>query len=180
MLNKSKVDFLSQKSKLPPPLLPWVSCQDSLTDRLRAAAGDARLQLLKQCWEAPNWWDRQALQIESETVLHREIIMYAWDVPCWYARTIIPSTTYQADKDFFNRLKTESLGDLIFNQTKVTRVSLIHYPITKQSIEYYWLDIDMHDNEEVLWLRKSIFTIADSKPFYLIETLLPGLGRYWN
>ena len=172
--------LLPVKCDLPSALLQWVTYQHSLTKRLQEKAGHTQLQLLQQQWVVPNWWDKQVLHINNETVFHREILMSAGLDVCWYARTIIPETTYQAEPSFFDRLKTESLGDLIFSEPRVTRAYLIHYPICKQSIEYSWLSQLMHNNAMELWVRAAAFTFHDKYHFYLLEILLPTLGRYSN
>lgn len=178
MLNKTKTDILPVVCELPAPLLYWLTYEHSLTEKLKERAGDASLQVLSQRWDAPNWWDRFALNLECESVLHREIKMSAWDVPCWYARTIIPNTTYYIGRDIFKRLETESLGELIFNQPRIKRFSMLHYPINAQSIEYHWLSPEIRGDASALWLRLSVLTVDNDHPFYLIETLLPGLLRY--
>lgn len=181
MLTKPTAElFLPITDELPQALLPWITYQDSLTERLKATAGEARLDVLAQRWVLPNWWDTHVLQIDSETVLHREILIWAHHKPCWYARTVIPYTTYHTDAAFFNRLEKESLGELIFNQVRVKRVYQINYPINDQSIEYHWLTEAMHYQTKTLWVRLSTFVIDDDRPFFLIETLLPGLMRYPN
>ena len=181
MLIKPNLDlFLPMNCPLPPSLLPWIAYPHSLTERLQVKAGNTRLQVLEQRWEKPNWWDKYVLHLQCKTVLHREILMWAWNDACWYARTIIPETTYNADHLFFNRLQAESLGAMIFKEKKVRRIHLLHYPIGTQSIEYYWLTPLMHCSAPELWVRLSCFMIHDEHPFYLIETLLPGLQRYSN
>ena len=166
------------KHKLPSSLLPWVTHQDSLTKLLQSRAGNARLQVLGQCWESPNWWDKHVLHIEGESVLHREILMWAGKEVCWYARTIIPKATYQSGALLFERLQEESLGALIFNEPTIKRVNMSYYAISDQSIEYHWLNPLLHGSANVLWVRMSAFTLNAQLPFYLIETLLPALERY--
>lgn len=180
MTNPKTQAYFPINSSPPTYLLPWLTYRESLTERLQEKALDIHLQLLKQQWGIANWWDRQVLHIKENRVLHREIIMWAQQEACWYARTIIPERTYLTDEKFFKRLKNESLGTLIFNEEKINRRSLLHYPINQCSIEYHWLDkACLQRKNEILWVRKSIFTINDS-PFFLIEILLPPLERYSN
>ena len=179
MLNKPDSDiFFPVKCQLPSSLLPWLTYQLSLTDRLQDIAGHTRLQVLRQQWVGASWWDRHVLQIESDDVLHREILMWSGLALCWYARTIIPKDTYQADSLLFSRLQNESLGALIFNESKIKRIYLQHYAINNQSIEYHWFDQSLHGASDQLWVRLSAFTINDDYPFFLIEALLPALERY--
>lgn len=159
-------------------LLPWLTYVDFLTKKLYEKSGHTSLSVLDQRWNTANWWDRYVLGLDFDQVFHREIVTSAWDVPCWYARTIIPLATYQADSVLFERLKTETLGTLIFEGTQIQRVSLVHYPINKQSIEYHWLTAATIHDAETLWVRLSTFTLASQVHFYLLEILLPGLETY--
>lgn len=161
---------------LPPKLLKaWLEHSYSLTEKLKEEAGEARLQRLTQYWCNPDWWDKFNLSGNHKKMLHREILMWARQKPCWYARTIIPASTFQNDVSLFSRLQQESLGNLIFSNEEVKRIALIHYAINAQCIEYHWLDESMHENADILWLRLSTFSLRDHYPFFLVEILLPGL-----
>lgn len=166
--------------ELPPSLLPWLTYKQSLTKRLEEKAGNVCLDVLGQDWSAPDWWDKQVLHVTDEAVLHRQIVMRASNEPCWYARTVIPQTTYDVEKAMFERLNKESLGTLIFEEAKIKRASLFHYPINSLAIEYHWLTENMHCSADVLWARFSIFIIDKVHPFYLVEIMLPGIMRYPN
>jgi chorismate lyase len=113
-------------------------------------------------------------------VMQRNIMMVAWQIPCWYARTIIPDSTYQAYRLLFERLKHESLGDLIYNEPKIKRNSMVNYVIDSHCLEYHWLPDSLQDKNGQFWVRLSVFTIADNSPFYLVEILLPGLMKVSN
>ena len=163
-------------ANLPPlSLLPWLRHQQSLTTKLDEEVGHASLQVLQQHWVSPNYWDRQQLQLASDWVMHREIVMWFERVPCWYARTILPQATYLHDHAFFQRLQQESLGKLIFDNARVRRISLSSYAIKPQSSEYSWLDETMHGHADELWVRLSKLILDEQCPFFLVEILLPGL-----
>lgn len=176
-MSKKQAQQRSSTIKPQAYLLPWLNYRDFLTQKLRLEAGDARLQVIGQRWESPNWWDKYVLTLENEQVMHREILMWALDNCCWYARTIIPHTTYEINAIVFDRLQQESLGQIIFNGTAIKRNEMIIYAINAQSLEYYWLNESMHQEEAVLWVRRSTFMLNDRWPFYLIEIFLPGLKR---
>lgn len=164
----------------PPSLLPWLRYQQSLTERLQGMSGDASLEVLAERWETADRWDQTMLHLGPGRIFHREIQMLAWGEPCWYARTIIPEQTFDADKPRFHRLKHESLGALIFNDAKVKRAWMTHYPIGPKSLEYLWLTKAMHGDAAELWMRLSMFVLNEHLPFFLAEILLPGLARYSN
>lgn len=173
-------NLLPVTCEVPASLLPWLAYKQSLTKRLQEKAGNTHLEILEQCWQAPDWWDKQVLQINEEAVFHRKILMSSSGEPCWYARTVIPQSTYNAEKKIFNRLKKESLGTLVFKEAKISRSSLIYYPINTQSIEYHWPSENVLCQAETLWARLSIFVIDKNLPFCLIEIMLPGIMRFPN
>lgn len=159
-------------------LMPWLTCETSLTNKLTLAAGDARLDVRAQHWEKPDEWDLTVLKLNAIEVMHREIAMWAFDVPCWYARTILPIATYNNNCQLFDRLKNESLGELIFNGNHIKRVSLNRYMISQSSHEYNWLHELAPNDASPLWMRLSEFTVTSGDSFFLAEILLPGLLRY--
>lgn len=173
----SSLQFLPAQCAPPPYLVPWMACQASLTEKLTFVAGQAKIEVLAQHWRLADWWDQHVFRLPRQVVYHREIVMRSHDRPCWYARTIIPEKTYHASAPLFDRLKTESLGRLIFNENIIKRVQLMAYPVTKESIEYYWLKSCWIAGETVLWARLSTLMI-DVYPFFLVEILLPGLEGY--
>src|SRR3990167_5151285 len=113
----------------PAHLLPWLCYEGFLTKKLYRVAGDTSMRVIAQEKKMRQWWDQYMLCIDCTHVIHREIVMSAREQLSWYARTIIPETTYLAAPQWFARLKTELLGTLLFEETGVTREFLIHYPV---------------------------------------------------
>lgn len=162
----------------PQHLLPWLTCRTYLTEQLFAKSGDTSLQVLQQIWEPANEWDRDTFLLSEEKVLHRDIIVSAWNQPCWFARTILPNTTYQAHLSLFERLNHEPLGNLIFHSQVIQRLSLQHKPIGPYAPEYAWIPKTLPISQKQLWMRSSAFQVNNRALFYLIEILLPNLERY--
>lgn len=155
-------------------LLTWLLQTTSLTERLISLTGEATLTLLKQSITPVSWWGRYVLKLQEAEYLQREIVMSAKSESYWYARTLIPISTYQAKFSFFDRLKHESLGDLIYNEPKITR-QLMYYPISSNTIEYHWLNPWINCKASILWIRLSTFLFEGQYPFYLAEIILPRL-----
>ncbi|KTD22339.1 chorismate--pyruvate lyase family protein [Legionella londiniensis] len=156
----------------------WLSYPYSLTKKLKSVSGDARLEILNQCWRPSDWWDNYALLIHDKKVLCREIMMHSNGEPCWYARTVIPEYTYQAGDHLFLRLQYESLGEIIFDNPNIKRVLFCGYGVNQNNIEYHWIDPGLRLPAEVIWLRLSVFMLHEQFPFYLAELLMPGIERY--
>lgn len=163
----------------PARLIPWLTHQGSITDKLKAQAGDAHLQLLKHSWELTDSWDQETLNLASNLpVLHREILMWAHNEPCWFARTIMPKSTYQAEETLFSRLKTTPLGELIHYHPNIRRTRIKPYPIVPNSMEHRYLAHALEYPVEQFWGRCSTFTLHKQYEFYLLEIFLPSLLRY--
>lgn len=160
------------------PSSDWIYHESSMTDKLKKHSTHVTLDVMKHVWELTNSWDIQTLGLAfHQKVLHREILMWAENNPCWYARTILPQSTYEAKDAPFERLKTEALGDIIWTSPQFKRSNMKHYTITTDSPEYAWLTPLMHEQEKTLCVRLSTFMYDQQHPFYLTEILLPGLNR---
>ncbi|MFC3909659.1 chorismate--pyruvate lyase family protein [Legionella dresdenensis] len=158
-------------------LEPWLQCQSSLTTKLKQHANNVSLTVLNQGWELADYWDKYKLQLDSGLLFKREILIAAGSEYCWYGRTVIPQLVYEQNLDLFSRLATESLGDIIFTEPRIKRLSLTSYCIDRDSIEYQWLQSSWHQNSHVLSVRFANFLIDQHYPFFLVEILLPALLR---
>lgn len=158
-------------------LLPWLTHLGFLTEKLRSETGDARLEVLTHQWQKPDLWDVEKLSIQPPSILNRTICMWSLETACWFARTVLPAETYASDALLFARLKTEPLGNLIFHDNKIARVSHKYYAIDKHSLEYKWLNVTQHQNAEILWVRLSEFMVYTGFGFFLVEIILPGLEQ---
>src|SRR5690348_10114562 len=94
----------------------WLLHEGSLTEKLKEKSGEAKLHLVSQNWCKPNWWDKYLLKVTHGLVWERVILMYSKQTPYWYARSVIPQNCYSLNRNFFDRLQTESIRDLIFDE----------------------------------------------------------------
>ncbi|CAM2894559.1 4-hydroxybenzoate synthetase [Legionella steigerwaltii] len=156
-------------------LKEWLNHQASLTEKLHQIKGDAQIELISQCWINTDWWNKNLLQIHDEMVFQREIIMKSHGLAYWYARSIIPKKCYDCDPAFFDRLKNESIKNLIFNEEKVRRLQWISYPVDQQCLEYYWVKRNLDSVQGVFWVRLAEFSFQQKESFYLVEIMLPEL-----
>lgn len=161
----------------PAVLYDWLNYKFSLMDKLQEKVGETSLSVLNQRWQRPTWWDQFVLGIKEAQVIHRNSIISAKDLACWFARTIIPNSCYLANKSFFDRLSQESLGKLVFNTVGLKRSEVFFYPINASCLEYYWLPPALKEATKSLWLRLSVFCFNEKENFYLVEIFLPGFVR---
>ena len=155
--------------------LEWVNYKQPLTDKLFQAMGNAQLELLSQQWMSTDLWSKRLLEIHDDLVFQREIIMKSHGLVYWYARSIIPQTCYDLDPCFFDRLKQESIKNLIFGECRVQRIHLINYPVDYQSTEFSWVKKYIDDLHGILWVRIAEFSFQKKESFYLVEIMLPEL-----
>ena len=159
----------------PPELIPWLCYCYSLTERLKSLRGHSELRILNQAWIKSDWWMHYVLRLSAKTVFQREIMMFSRREPCWYARTLIPETTYSAHQALFQRLESESLGQIIFSSPNIRRFDRIYYPVDVSCIEYYWVKACYPKiKDQTLWCRLTSFYCQDA-PFFLVEVFMPGL-----
>jgi chorismate-pyruvate lyase len=167
--------LLPLKVQLTPLYVEWLNYQSSLTEKLEKKTGDAQIDLLAQDWISTGWWDQKFLKLQEKMVFNREIFMKSHGIIYWYARSIIPQSCYHRAPDFFDRLKNESMKNLIFNEPRVQRLHLIHYPINQECLEFHWVKNYLHELEGILWVRFSEFSFQQRDSFYLVEIMLPQL-----
>ncbi|OGV27934.1 MAG: hypothetical protein A3E88_06865 [Legionellales bacterium RIFCSPHIGHO2_12_FULL_35_11] len=159
-------------------LLPWLTHTELLTKKLFDKSGDTSLKILREHNVKASWWERYVLKLDSDMVFHREILTYAYDQPCWYARSILPHVTLQKHNELFVRLKRETLGDLIFGNNGIVRKNMSFYHISHENLEFHWLNRNLYLDTKVLWVRLSEFEIDSNGTFFLVEILLPGIEKY--
>lgn len=156
----------------------WLQYQGFLTDKLRQSAGEANLCVLSETWRRFTAWEKATIAIPDELLFAREILMSAKFIPCWYARTLIPKSTYDAFSRLFARLNSEPLGHLIFNNPDVVRASFNVSSISPEHELYQVLKPQWLLDGAAFGLRVSIFVLKERYPFTLIEIYLPGLMRF--
>lgn len=109
----------------------------------------------------------------QHALIRRDILISAAGQRCWFARTMIPSATYELEPSFFDRLHHEPLGHLIFNEPNVVRQVLHSYGINARHLEYHWLAPEWREDVATLWARLSCLEFKQKAWFYLVEIYLP-------
>jgi chorismate lyase len=167
--------LLKADVKEPKHLSSWIHHQHSMTDKLKAAKGSADVVILSQQWVASSLWDRQVLNITDTSVFVREIVMMSEECAYWYGRTLIPETTYKNHQEFFGRLATESVRNLLFNGNQTQLVARVSYPVDRNCLEYFWVTKHLPYEEGIFWVRLAKYCLNQTDTFYLAEVLLPRL-----
>lgn len=168
-------NFLSVPFDPHPKLQSWLEIAASTTESLNNLTGEAKLRVINQSFKPTSWWETHVLDL-NEIVFCREIIMSSHYNDCWYARTIVPKSVYDENKDFFKRLENNYLGQIVFKTDLVKRIQLFSYFIDKRNIEYNWVKKLKPELNEILGVRFSVFQFPQNQQtFYLVEIILPDL-----
>ncbi len=162
---------------VPDYLLPFLTDSGSLTKKLKLITGDATVKVISREMKSLDWWSQFYLKLECETLFQREIIMTSNNYSCWYARSYVPSSTWYVYATFFEQLANKNLGDMLFDNPLVQRVSSKYFSIDNMDLPYYWIPKDVMKYDHQLWLRLSVFSICEQGVFYLIELFLPELEK---
>lgn len=169
------MQHLTTFESLPPELWAWLRYPLVITDKLKQVCQHVQMEVLSHEQVLADPWERHFLKEFS--LIRREILMRGDGVQCWFARTMIPQTTYESDQVFFDRLHREPLSHLIFDEPTVCRYLLHSYGIDAKNAEYHWVTPKFQQNAAHLWMRLSYFKLHAAFPFYLAEVFLPDLLR---
>ena len=168
--------FLNNQKEPDAYLYEWLSQSKSITEQLFEKTGEASIQLLNQGMVQTGWWEKHVLNLnDSDEIFVREILMSSQYNPCWYARTIIPYETYLSKYHLFQKLKSENLTKIIYETPNMRRTELLNYPVSQDTIEWYWVSKQIKDLNALLWARLATYQIQSKHEFYLLEVFLPAL-----
>lgn len=135
-----------------PPLASWLADQASLTLRLtEAGAGDFRVELLSQTVEPARPDEAAALGLsEGSRVWVREVLLHSAGAPRVFARSVAPLEAVEALDLKLDELGTRSLGELLFNDARITRgpIEVSRYPAN-------WMPPSVRSDN--CWARRSRF-----------------------
>lgn len=107
----------AQVMSRPDLIWPWLVVQGSLTQQLRAAAaGQFRVQPLREQWLRPNADEARLLKVPTgQWAWVREVYLFgADDVPWVFARSVIPISSLKGQARRLCYLGRRSLGSLLF------------------------------------------------------------------
>lgn len=171
--------LLRSFAPIPLPIIDFLCCVDAITDKLKECSQKVRMEVLSHAQAPVNWWERYVLGMTHHaSLLRRDIVTFSQEHACWFARTMVPDTTYHANPVFFDRLHNEPLAHLIYNEPRISRERIYSYTVSPQMLEYHWPAPMWILQASSLPVRVSIFRLEEtfeSYRFYLVEIFLPGL-----
>ncbi len=162
--------------QLPAATAAWLFDSGSLTRRLQqACAGEFRVEVVAQHWQRPFVNERQRLGMASHRLaLIRQVYLLCDNVPCVFARTIIPHATLSGSERHLAVLGSRPLGAVLFADPRMHREEMEFTCL--QPGERLFADATQRLNGKPaeVWGRRSLFYLA-SKPLLVNEIFLPAI-----
>ena len=138
-------------------ILDWLNEEGSITSRISSNAS-FKLEILNDGLGMAEEEEYLAINISSQEVRIREVILYGDNKPIVYAKSIIPPLTSSEGYPGLGTIGSKSLGDLIF-QSKL-------FISTNKSFAKFETS-----NGEIVWGRKINYLIK-GHPFSIMEVFL--------
>jgi len=158
----------------------WLTSQASLTKLLTEVAdGDFAIDLQYEFFSSAidELINGSVLATLNGSFFIRETILTGHKNPWVYARTAIPKKTLAAQYAALSQLGNSSLGNYLFSQTSLHRMTPEIAYLDKNNLLYRRAsEAIQQSNLPNLWARRSIFTV-DEMPLLVSETFLPGFWK---
>ena len=155
----------------------WLLDPTSLTARLKEHCQKFRVELLGQHIEYCH--DDEVFEgITTENkVIVREVLLYCDEVPHVFARSILPLSSVTGTEESLANLGTQSLGQVLFNNSSLKRKAIEVSPFnTSSTVAQLSKNLGLNVTHD-LWGRRSIF-VVESKPIMVAEVFLPNAIAY--
>jgi len=165
--------------RLPPVATrEWLFDKGSLTRRLRQTCrGEFRVQVVAQQWQHPMGNERRRLGMAGHRLaLIRQVYLLCDEVPCVFARTIIPHSTLSGAERHLAILGSRPLGAVLFADPRMHRDEMEFTCLHPD--ERLFADatrgLDLQPAE--IWGRRSVFYL-NNKPLLVNEIFLPPVAE---
>ena len=173
------MEWQSNESKLyeviSTSLIDWLFDNASLTKRLLKHCQNFEVKVLPSTKNILS--DDECSMCDDADILCREVLLICDGVPQVYARTLIPTTTFNHANEQLKSLKNSSLGDILFNDPSMKRshieVCNVESPSTLMTLSQQ-LSLPTINT---IWGRRSMFYLQDY-PLSVAEFFLPNSYAY--
>ncbi len=161
---------------LPAATTPWLFDSGSLTRRLQQACdGEFRVEVVTQRWQRPLINERQRLGMASHRLaLIRQVYLLCDNVPCVFARTIIPHATLSGPERHLAVLGSRPLGAVLFADPRMRREEMEFTCLQPGERLFAAATQLLDDKPAEIWGRRSLFYLAN-KPLLVNEIFLPAI-----
>lgn len=161
------------KSQMPTVAWPLISQTGSLSECLRnRTQGEIQHRLLFANWGHANPIERQVLNLTAQERTWLRCIEWRYYDTVWvHARAIFPESMVNATQNLIPGLGVQSLGDVLFKDSHLTRDPFTYCLLNKDSVYYSEL-ASIIDTAQAVWARRSILHFQNH-PILVIEIFMP-------
>jgi len=155
------------------PLKAWLTHSHSLTQRLKSACDEFGVRILKEAWGSASTEEYTLLGSNSnERIQTREVHLCCNGTPWVYSKTLFPESALNDKKTKLLNLGEKPLGEVLFANPNTKRGPIGFKRLHKEDTLYQNALKNIDSNPDVLWARRSVFTI-ENKNLLVYEVFLP-------
>jgi len=163
--------------ELPVSLGEWLLYSASFMKNLQQYDVSPRIKVLRQRWQLPTLQEKKALNMTTRAyALIREVLIYSEGKKWMYARTVFPHQTLTGQQRCLARLKTRSLGSVLFKDPTLERDPFDVTCLLPDMPFHRFVTQQANMTAEAIWGRRSRFVLR-GKPLLLSEFFLPDIAR---
>ena len=161
--------------------IDWMTGPHKLVEAL-ARCCEAQAPYVQRLFEGVSDYlcDEQSVLDATDKSCHtREVFLCGNGKHCYFARTVIPTLTYEKYKTDFEMLCDQPLGDTLLYGNKNTTCSDFKYAVIDVANDYF-KKCDLNDKEEQLGARRRVFYLEGHQqfPILITEVFLPAIPVY--
>lgn len=167
------------RTQLPQRLRTWLLDPASLTQRILCACrGAFRVNVLSQTWCRPFWNEARVLGLAvGRRALVRQVQLLCDEDPWVFARTIIPAATLTGAQRRLARLRSRSLGAVLFSDPTMTRAQTEIARLVPGDPLFALARGGLAVQSGEIWGRRAVFRLS-GKPLLVTELFSPGIGDF--
>ncbi|MFP3873014.1 MAG: chorismate--pyruvate lyase family protein [Thiohalophilus sp.] len=161
-----------------PAIREWLFDTGSLTRRLQQTCdGEFRVEVVAQGWQRPLLNERRRLALPTRRLaLVRQVYLYCDDLPCVFARTIIPRQTLSGAERHLAVLGNRPLGALLFADPRMHREPMEFARLQRGERLFADAVQRLASPPTAIWGRRSVFYLA-ARPLLVNEIFLPPIEK---
>jgi chorismate--pyruvate lyase len=167
------------RTQLPERLRAWLLDPASLTQRILCACrGAFRVNVLNQSWCRPLRSEARVLELGAgRHALVRQVQLLCDGDPWVYARTVIPAATLTGPQRRLARLRSRSLGAVLFSDPTMRRGETEIARLVPGNPLFALAARGLGVQGSEIWGRRATFRLRD-KPLLVTEVFSPGIGEF--
>ena len=155
----------------------WLAEPGLLSARIRAAAGELRLKVIRQELGTPGAEQRELLRTAADTVYSREVQLCALGRPWVYARTLIPDATLRSCP-WLAELGDSPLDEMLQALSGVTRTPFEYAELSPAHELAARAQHDVADAARLTVPARRCLVAIRGRGMLVQEVFLPGVSAH--